>query len=272
MSFRLNTTGIVSAIVMLASFGLNIPKATAETFDFSITYDTEFNFVPLEIAFPDVVPPDSVNIAPLLNELPPDFQAALPEDFPSVIENPSFIFISGGGVSQESDPPFGLTSFTSGGFSLGITLESAPNPVTGEPIPLSQLIITRANPNDLNLDLPTPEFSDIYSGDETDNVLLGFSDTFAIFNIFSPTEGIADNRGRVTIVGGEGVFEGADGEASFIETSTFNPSNLSGILVGEVPIEFSVETPQAVPEPTANATLIGLGIIGAGILRRRFSK
>ncbi|MDY7021534.1 MAG: PEP-CTERM sorting domain-containing protein [Cyanobacteriota bacterium] len=269
MSFHLNATGVVSTIIVGASLGLNIPQATAGTLDFSITYETTFNFVPLEIAFPDVIPPQSVNIAPLLEDLPSDFQSRLPEDFPTEIENPSFIFISGGGVSEESDPAFGLTNLTSSGFSLGITLESFVDPQTGESFPISQLLITRADPQDLNLDLPSPEFTDTYFGDETDDVLLAFSDTFAIFDIFSPTEGIADNRGQLSIVGGEGIFAGASGEGSFTEANTFDPSNMGGTLIGEVTIDFSVNTPQSVPEPATNTVLIGLGILAAGMVRHR---
>ncbi|MEB3282154.1 MAG: hypothetical protein VKK42_24880 [Lyngbya sp.] len=49
---------------------------------------------------------------------------------------------------------------------------------------------------------------------------------------------------------------------------TFSPE--TGMLQRDLVTSFEV-TPRTVSEPTTNATLIGLGIIGADILRRRFS-
>ena len=252
---------------MLVGFGLSAARATAQTF--SITYDTEFNFTPLEIARPDVDPPESINLTPLIDSLPPEFQALLPEDLPSELENPSILDSFGSGVSTESEPPFGLTNFTSDTFGLPITLESVPDPETGEPLPVSQLIVFRADPNDLNLDLPSPEFSDRYFGGETDR-LLGLANDQAVLNILSPTEGTVEGGGLITVVSGEGEFEGASGEITFIQSDTFDPSDMSGSILGQATLEFSINTAQSVPEPSTNATLVGLGIIGAGVwLRRR---
>ena len=270
MNFRQHTTGIVSAIAMLASFGLNAPRATAETFDFSITYDTvfDFNFESLEVTQPGVEIPESIDITPLIENLPPEYRAVLPEDFSAIVEDPTIIDVFGSGVSIEADPPFGLTNFTTDTFGLPIDLEPVPDPETGEVPLLRQLIIFRADPNDFSLNLPSPEFSDVYSGEDTDNKLFGLANDQAILNVLSPTEGTVAGGGIITLVGGEGIFEGAVGQISFNQSDTFNPSD-DGPTLGQATLEFSIDTPQAVPEP---GTLLGLGVIGTGILLRRRNK
>ncbi|WP_413166032.1 hypothetical protein ACL6C3_05500 [Capilliphycus salinus ALCB114379] len=273
MNFRQQTTGIVSVIAMLASFGLNAAKATAETFDFSITYDTvfDFNFESLEVTQPGVEIPESIDITPLIDNLPEEYRAVLPEDFSPIIDNPSIIDVFGSGVSTEPDVPFGFTNFTTDTYGLPITLESVPDPETGEPLPVRQLIIFRADPNDFSLNLPSPEFSDVYSGENTDNKLFGLANDQAILNIISPTEGTVAGGGIITLVGGEGTFEGAVGQISFNQSDTFNPSD-DGPTLGQATLEFSIETPQEVPEPGTPATLLGLGVIGSGVLLRRRNK
>ena len=270
MNFRLQGTGFVSTVVMLVGLGLNVPRAAAETYDFSITYDTvfDFNFESLEVTHPDVVIPESIDITPLIENLPAEYRAVLPEDFSPIIEDPTIIDVFGSGVSTQSDVPFGLTNFTTDTFGLPITLESVEDPETGEALPVRQLIIFRADPRDFSLNLPAPEFSDVYSGEETDNRLFGLANDQAILNIVSPTEGTVAGGGIITIVGGEGAFENAIGEISFSQSDTFNPGD-DGPTLGQATLQFSIDTPQAVPEPGANATLVGLGAIGTGVLQRR---
>lgn len=276
MNLCLFATGFTSAVV-LSSFSLGAPKAIAQTLaqttNFEINYDTEFNLVPLEIARPEVIPPTSLNLTPIVESLPPDVRAILPPDLPSTLENPAFLDVFGSGTSVETDVPFGLSSFTSDTFGLPITLATAPNPTTGEPMPVSQLVIFRANPQDIGLDLPAPELSDIYQGEDTDNKLFGLANDQALINVLSPTEGTVEGGGLISILAGEGAFEGATGEIIFTQSDVFNPSDMGGPLVGQALLKFSVEPDgQSVPEADTHAAIIGLGAVGVSTWLRRRSR
>ena len=271
MNLGLLATGLTSAVV-LSSFSLGASEAIAQTLDFEINYDTEFNLVPLGIARPEVVPPTSLNLTPIVESLPAEVRAILPPDLPSTLETPTYLDVFGSGTSVETDVPFGLTNFTSDTFGLPITLASAPDPTTGEPIPVSQLVIFRANPQDIGLDLPAPELSDIYFGEGTDNKLFGFANDQAVINVLSPTEGTVQGGGLISVTAGEGAFEGATGEIMFTQSDVFDPSNMGGPLIGQAVLKFSIETPsQSVPEADTQAAIVGLGIVGMGTLLRRRS-
>lgn len=272
MNLGLLATGFTAALV-LSSLPLSTQSAIAQTLDFEITYDTEFNLVPLEIARPEVVTPTVLNLTPIVEGLPPEVRAILPPDLPSTIENPTYLDVFGLGTSVETDVPFGLASFTSDTFGLPITLASAPNPATGELIPVSQLVIFRANPQDIGLDLPAPELSDIYFGEGTDNKLFGLAKDQAVINVLSPTEGAVEGSGVISVIGGEGAFEGATGEIMFTQSDVFDPSDMGGPLVGQAQLNFSIEpSSQAVPEADTQTAIIGLGIFGVGTLLRRRSR
>ena len=271
MNHGLLVTGFTSAVIF-SSFSLGAETAFAQAANFEINYDTQFSLVPLEMAQPEFVAPTFVDLAPILESLPPDVRAILPPDLPSTLENPTFLDVSGRGTSVEANVPFGLTSFTSDTFGLPITLASAPNPITGELVPVSQLVIFRANPQDIGLTLPAPELSDVYFG-ATDNKLFGLSNDQAVLNALSPTEGTVQGGGLISITGGEGAFEGASGEIMFTQSDVFNPSDMSGPLIGQALLKFSVETPsQAVPEADTNAAIVAFGAIGIGTLLRRRSR
>lgn len=153
-----------------------------------------------------------------------------------------------------------MTNFTSETF--GLPLPPQINPETGQPA--RQVSIFRADPAALNVDVPTPEFSDVYFGGNTNNRLFGLANDQAIFDF---EEGTVAGGGLITIVGGEGIFEGASGQIEFTQRDTLGPSGAS--TRGEARLNFSVQVPEAVPEPSTNGTLAGIGIIGALFLLRR---
>lgn len=77
--------------------------------------------------------------------------------------------------------------------------------------------------------------------------------------------------GTITLTGGEGKFIGATGTLNLFQTITSSPDS-SGITIPiEAPatISGSIQVPQAVPEPKTDATLVGIGAIGASFLLRR---
>lgn len=226
--------------------------------DFSITYDTEFLFPPLD----ESLLPESVDITPLVADLPPEFQAALPEDLPSELVNPQILDVLVTGTSVDADTAFGLTDFTSD--TVGLPLPPQIDPVTGQPA--RQVSIFRADRADFNLDLETPAFSDIYFGDDTGNRLFGLANDQAIFDF---VEGTVQGGGIITIVGGEGIFEGATGEIAFSQQDDLGPPGEP--VRGTAVLDFSVElpdNPQTTPEPSSILTWLIAGL--AVIFGRRF--
>lgn len=257
MILRSHTAWLVPAALTLLSFGAGNAKAIAQTtYNFSITYDTEFFTPPLD----ESLQPEVVNISQLIQELPPRFQATLPENLPSELTNPALIDVEVIGVSNSPETPFGLTSFSSN--TVGLPLPPQIDPETGAPT--RQVSIFRADPAAFGVDLPTPEFSDVYFGDETGNRLIGLANDQAIFDF---VEGTVAGEGIITIVGGAGIFEGATGQIRFTQQDELGPPGAS--IIGEAKLDFSVEVPQQVPESSTNATLVGMGVIGSLYLLRR---
>ena len=243
---------LVPAAVMLVGLGLGNPKADAQTTsNFSIIYNTEFNFPLLDENFQPAV----VEVSPLVEDLPPQFQEALPDDLPSQLINPQILDVQVTGESVDPNPPFGLTNFISETFGLPLPPQTNPN---GQPE--RQVSIFRADPADLNINLPTPEFSDVYFGDETGNRLFGLANDQGIFDF---VEGTIEGGGIITIVGGEGIFEGASGQIAFTQRDLLGPPGAT--VRGEATLNF-----QVVPEPgTVTGMLVSIGAIGAGVLRHR---
>ena len=242
---RSSTVWLVPA-VMLIGLGLGNPKADAQTTsNFSITYNTEFTFPLLD----ENLQPEVVQLSPLIENLPSEFQAALPENLPSQLINPPILDVTVTGESVDPNPPFELTNFISE--TVGLSLPPQPNPA-GQPE--RQVSIFRADPADLNINLPTPEFSDVYFGDETGNRLFGLANDQAIFDF---VEGTVQGGGIITIVGGEGIFEGATGQILFTQRDNIGPPNEP--VRGQATLDF-----QVVPEPgTGTGTLVGIGVIGS---------
>lgn len=257
MFLRLHTAWLAPVALTLVSFELGTTKAIAQTtYDFTITYSTQFFFPPLQ----EELLPEDVEISQLIQNLPPEFQEALPENLPPVLVNPQILDVTVTGDSVNSNPPFGLTNFTSDTF--GLPLPPQINPQTGQPA--RQVSIFRADPADLNIDVPTPEFSDVYFGGNTNNRLFGLANDQAIFDFEA---GTVAGGGLITIVGGEGIFEGASGQIEFSQRDNLGAPGEP--TRGEARLDFLVQVPESVPEPRTNATLAGIGVIGTLFLLRR---
>lgn len=71
--------------------------------------------------------------------------------------------------------------------------------------------------------------------------------------------------GTITLTGGEGIFAGATGTLDLFEKNTPipNPDGSINLLEAQISIKGSFT---AVPEPEANATVIGISAIGFGFL------
>lgn len=254
--------GISRQLISLSVLSLGLvaiaESVSAQTaLDFSISYDTEFLFPPLD----ESLLPETVDISPLVADLPPEFQAALPEDLPSELVNPQILDVLVTGTSVDTDPAFGLTNFVSD--TVGLPLPPQIDPVTGEPA--RQVSIFRADPAEFNLDLETPAFSDIYFGDDTGNILFGLANDQAIFDF---VEGTVQGGGTITIVGGEGVFAGATGEIAFSQQDELGPPGEP--VRGTAVLDFSVELPddaQTTPEPSTTLAWLLAGL--AAIFGRR---
>lgn len=246
---------LTSISLCLVGFSSYTQSAKAQTnFEFSIDYNTEFLFPPLENNLPD-----SVDITPFIEDLPPEFQAALPENLPSVLVNPTILDVLVTGESVDPDPAFGLTNFTSDTFGLPLPPQTDEN---GQP--LRQVSIFRADPADLNISIPTPEFSDVYFGDDTGNRLFGRANDRAIFDFEA---GTVAGGGTITIVGGEGTFEGASGFIEFSQEDELAPPGEP--TVGVATLDFFVQVPEAstTPEPN-NTAIVAAGIFASVALRR----
>lgn len=261
MLLRSYTLGIVPVAAILAGFWLDTTRAIAQTTsNFTITYSTEFTFPSLD----ENLQPEVVDISPLVQALPSEFQAALPADLPSELINPEILDVTVTGESVDSNVPFGLTNFSSN--TYGLPLPPQIDPATGQAT--RQVSIFRADPAALNVNAPTPEFSDVYFGDDTGNKLIGLANDQAIFDF---VEGTVEGNGIITIVGGEGIFEGASGRIEFTQQDVLGaPGEAS--TQGEAKLDFFVQTPgntESVPEPKADATIAAIGVIGTGFLLHR---
>jgi hypothetical protein len=77
-----------------------------------------------------------------------------------------------------------------------------------------------------------------------------------------------ENRGTITLTGGEGRFEGATGTLSLLEHGT-----RAVPYIGTLAVNGSFQVPtQTVPEPKTDTTLLSIGAIAAGLLLRQRSR
>jgi len=109
-----------------------------------------------------------------------------------------------------------------------------------------------------------PVLSDRYYGGS--NELFGTASDMAQFNL---EEGTVSGGGTITITGGTGIFENATGAITFTQNDRLTSLDLTEPFAGRAMLDFSVQTPQPVPEPQTDAALVGIGLIGTGFLLRR---
>lgn len=89
---------------------------------------------------------------------------------------------------------------------------------------------------------------------------------------FDFQQGTVSGGGTITITGGTGIFENATGAITFTQNDRLTSTNLTEPFAGRATLNFSVQTAKAVPEPSTNATLAGIGVIGTGLLLRRLRR
>ncbi|MBV6621613.1 MAG: PEP-CTERM sorting domain-containing protein [Rivularia sp. (in: Bacteria)] len=241
---------LMTIALTCAACGSNIQSVKAQTnvnSEFEITYDTLFTLRPIE-------------------------------------QQPGFFTAQISGISQNSNPAFGLTQFESNAFGKLVSQETITDE-NGNIVPVNQKLLFNANPNVIGLQNPpqsvidrrtqlgvaNPEVnSDIYFGDSA-NKLFGQADDRAEINFFPPGNpnfpGTVNGGGTITITGGTGVFENASGEITF-EQSDRLPLDRNAPAPGVATLKFNIETPQSVPEPTS---ILGLsaGVLGASLALHR---
>lgn len=108
-----------------------------------------------------------------------------------------------------------------------------------------------------------PTLFDVYYGNG-DNKLFGRASDSAEINL---AEGTIRGGGTITIFDGTGIFENATGTITFTQQDRLDPSG--GASRGLATLNFNLQTPQEVPEPTATITLIGIGVAAAGLRVRK---
>jgi len=154
-------------------------------------------------------------------------------------------------IGESDDAPYGLTNLT--------------NLTYAEFDPNNSLFRFDSDPAVLGLEnLPTGTFTLFGSG--SDKVSGTINGTAKLdFENF-----VGTGSSTVTITGGSGRFSGATGILNLLENNTFTPDPTAPIK-SQFAISGSFQTPQKVPEPRTNTTLI-IGAIGIGfVLRRRRS-
>jgi hypothetical protein len=111
-----------------------------------------------------------------------------------------------------------------------------------------------------------PVFSDRYYGGA--NELFGKASDSAEINF---AEGTIKGGGNITIFGGTGLFEKVTGTISFTQQDELGPPGVPS--QGLATLNFTLQTPQQVPEPSATLSFIVMGITGVGsLISRRSSK
>jgi hypothetical protein len=158
----------------------------------------------------------------------------------------SEIYVSG----QSTDAPFGLTELSGltylHDFGDGTFVANTDPSVFGFPnLPVGSFLFESSS-------------GDKLFGSETASGTVDLQ-TFAV-----------ENRGTITLTGGEGRFEGATGTLSFLEHGTRAVPYIGTFAVNG---SFQVASSQTVPEPRTDTVLLSIGAIGAGVLlyRRRRS-
>ncbi|MUG98281.1 hypothetical protein F7734_40635 [Scytonema sp. UIC 10036] len=100
------------------------------------------------------------------------------------------------------------------------------------------------------------------------NELFGRASDSAVIDLVQQT---IVGGGIINVTGGTGIFENATGLITFTQEDRLTPSSTDGPLTsrGVAVLNFSIRTPQRVPEPAATTTLVTLGVTGAALLLRR---
>ncbi len=157
-------------------------------------------------------------------------------------------------TGTSSDAAFELSNFTSN--TYGKLLESTPT---------IQKYQFDADPGVFGLE-NQPILGDRYFGGS--NELFGRASDMATIDFANQK---VSGGGTITLTGGTGLFENATGQITFTQEDELDPNAPPGTPVkGQAKLNFSVQTPaQQVPEPSATTTLVGIGVIGAGLLVRR---
>ncbi|BCL35481.1 PEP-CTERM sorting domain-containing protein [Nostoc sp. MS1] len=110
--------------------------------------------------------------------------------------------------------------------------------------------------------LNEPKLFDVYYGNG-ENKLFGRASDSAEIN---PSEGTIRGGGTITIYDGEGIFKNATGTINFTQEDPFDPTGSSR---GLAKLNFNLQTPREVPEPTTATTLIGIGVVAASLRIRK---
>ena len=241
---------LIPVALTCAAFGSNIQSVKAQTSvnkEFEITYDTLFTLRPIE-------------------------------------EADGFFTAQISGISQDSNTAFGLTNFESNAFGKLVSEQTITDP-DGNIVPVNQKLQFNANPEVIGLENPPQSVidrrielgvanpqanSDIYFGD-TANKLFGQAADRAEINFFPPDSpnfpGTVSGGGVITITGGTGIFENANGEITF-EQSDKLPLDQNAPAPGVATLKFNIQTPKQVPESTS-AFGLAAGVVGAGLMVRR---
>ncbi|MEA5598014.1 PEP-CTERM sorting domain-containing protein [Rivularia sp. UHCC 0363] len=240
---------LIPVALTCVAFGLNVQSAKAQTSvnkEFEITYNTLFTLMPIE-------------------------------------EQSGFFTANISGTSKDNTV-FGLTNFESNTFGKLVSEESITDK-DGNKVPVTQQFKFNANPNVLGLENPpqsvidkrvglgipnSEENSDIYFGNSA-NKLFGKADDMATINFFPPGSpdfpGRVSGGGTITITGGTGIFENANGKITFEQNDKL-PLDQNAPAPGVATLKFTVQTPRQVPEST-NAFGLLTGIVGTGLILRR---
>ena len=217
MSFRPNTTGIVSAIITAASLGLNVPAALAQRVLLDFSYTTQSGVTGSFTLDPNT---DAAS-EPSFGVGQPGLEGIL---YPDAVSNFSL-----SGLTSPSD-----SITTDYELIPGFTLDSLPSLPDGTIGILSGAVFPAGCSATVNV-FCSATVGVLYTGE------------------LAELPDLSSDPASYPIV---------------LTVETFSPE--TGMLQRDLVTSFEV-APRTVPEPATHATVIGLGIMGAGMLRRRFS-
>lgn len=155
-------------------------------------------------------------------------------------------------IGESDNAPYGLSNLTSMSYSQL-------DPVTG---------VTTVSPDATAFGLEgLPILTDKFFGSGDDS-LIGTNTATVTADLQNLT---ASAFGSVTITGGTGRFNGAQGTLTLFDNYTISPEPTAPII-GQAVVSGSFQTSEKVPEPTNDAALVGIGLLGTGFLLRRINK